>query len=361
VSRSLNPITIYRNWRAQKRQADQIETGRKSGKLFDRREFLTTSISLLGGIGAAFISAGCPLVPHLRRASPPNIALKNMALSMLKEIQTNKSMSPRYKLFVKEKIRLIEADKITFVFSKYLYGSHRYREGTNRVEINRRYFSLTSIHSKAPLIHELFHAYQDYNKTTSRWSIIEAKAYLAEYDYLHHHSTHISPESWIHLFPAGKFFGMRFNVPRKIGEKTIGNDLPLSTYEKAVKTIAEHYLWIKVFFKLYFMNLNAANVKYRKFSRSQLKKERAKLLHILRTYPSKKYLRIIKGPRFKPHKKLSAFIATSRILIFGLWKSGKRAQAEALWNKTFLEFKTILQPLIDLSPLDKVATMDGIE
>ncbi len=377
-------IQKFRSWRAQKqlaKEATRAGKRKKHERLADqsKRDFLAACgrASIIPGIALA---GGIPLTYHLltkksetKEASsvkPKTNTLKTSALNILKEAKEKKLTSQRYRHFIDTIIRLIEEDKIHFTLSNKttdLNIAHEYHPETNTVEMNTLGASTYPTRYKSHLIHELFHAYQDFQGKPLRASVREAEAHLANCDYLYHRGRP-QPETWAYLEidPADKGTPLsRFNVPPSIIKNIRHANFSSPEYKKAIKLIGDQYIWMRAWLQLIQQTLGfVLQIKQSGMTRTEIMKYRKTYLSRMRTLPGSQILKVknIIGGKgdFMVSGSILKFLGSSQILIEALWREGNKREAEALANKTFNEFKSTLQSSARISRLDVTTNFDGI-
>jgi hypothetical protein len=305
-----------------------------------------------------------------------NVKLKRITLSILKKVQTEASMSSRYNKFIAEIIKLIEDDKITFDSSKteilqLADANAAYNSKTNSLLINKLAAKRGGILFNASLIHELFHAYQDFKKIKQNISIIEAEAYLAGADYLSHHQYPL-PESWLDIKAVPGIKGatnITFNIPRLIAQNIRGASFSSNKYKNALKLVADNYLWMLLYVYLYKSEsvINRAIIRSSKIPLSAsslptLKKEQKHHLKMIRYGISKiGHAVVIKNPDdIYASSAVYDFVAVSGMI------SNIRANTQGIkgentsMNVAFETLKEALNRSTNIYKIDHETLMNGI-
>jgi|GEM_PF-5725974 len=317
------------------------------------------------------LAAGIALTSCKKKKSRPTMPpLPSKALTILQGAR----LSSRYQDFSKTASSLIKKGKIKFKESNTLekYQSYAiYNSKTNTIVVDKSWISTDNKESKATVIHELFHAYQDYQKRYLTESAREAEALLAEYDYLYQQNENL-PEAWfvIHRLPSAKTeYAFRFNVPRSVIQSCANTDFASASYRKAVDKIAQNKLWAK--YSGFQRILSEPLVNEMKKSRKSLR-EINKLWETLgkrlsslpksskRTALINESVRTIGKKSLPDQIKISMFIAASQLLVQKYLNAGRVDYAQTVYNQTFKAFKYILGPA-NLSPFDVAYQFDGID
>ncbi|MEA3493158.1 MAG: hypothetical protein U9R38_02080 [Candidatus Margulisiibacteriota bacterium] len=297
------------------------------------------------------------------------ITPKETTLKLLEEIKHKSLMSPRYGFFIKKMIELIKTNRLHV---KYLDTADpqrpdRYNSKTDTIEINPVTLELRA---KSSFIHELFHAYQDWQRKAGPNSFVEAEAYLAENDYLFH--CHDAPglEAWLSIETdpkEKKDFLFGFNAPASLIKRISNADFHSHGYHQAVKLTAYNYIWATTFFTVSKRVLGVLSfLKRSAMDDNTVLRYRAFHLHRMQSLSNSQTLQVrIIGAEvsWKVSDAIMQFVGSSRYLIRKLWGSGKKAEAQALLSRTFEEFKHALQSSARIYTLDqlKPEIFDGIK
>lgn len=372
-----------REWWAQRTLAKQSRLFRKK-KAYEkqarlsRRDFLkacgratkiplaVTLVTLVGLPTLYLLKGKCK--PEKKGTKLPPLPSKALA------ILRNARMSSRYQDFINTVTTLIKKGKIKFKEARTLkkYQSYAvYNSKTNTVAIDKSWSSADSKIFQATILHELFHAYQDYKKRHMKESVREAEALLAEFDYLYNAGEKIS-QSWIiiHHLPEGKDqFGFRFSIPRTIVQACAKADLSSSIYQRAIALIAEYKLWSN-YYNLQHIPDDPLTKMIERSGKSlqQINKAWEKLGRKLSAIPksSRHTARINKSMRSLGKKPLpnqveiTYLIVLSQILTKRYLAAGRLDYAEHVYNQTLIGLKNILGPA-DLSAFDVAYQFDGVD
>lgn len=339
-------------------------TGQNSG--ITRRAFL--QISLRTGI--ALLGSG--LVQSCKRKKKikgPIVTPREKTLELLKEIKNEYSISPRYDFFIEKMIELIKAHKIhiEYIDTKDPRRPDTYNLKTNTMEINPVALKLRS---KSSFIHELFHAYQDWQRKALPNSFVEAEAHLAENDYLFHCDKGPGLEAWLTIETdpnEKKGFLLGFNVPVSLIRGISHADFCSYEYRQAVRWTAYNYLWAMAFFAISKRVLGVlASLNRSRMNDNTIMHFRKFHLNRMRLLPDSQVLefRIIGGKmNLNVSNAIVQFMGSSRYLIRKLWESGKKAESQALLSRTFEEFKHALRASARIYSLDHIRRelFDGIK
>lgn len=352
-----NLANLMRKNRAQFKQSTNAEVV-DSRRKFIRAIALGSAAGLVGSSIAWCIMKSCTRPKQ-------NIKLKKIALNILREVEANKTMSPRYEKFIRVMIKLIEDDRIIFDETN---GSERYSHylaGENKVVMNLKHKG-NDFSFKESFIHELFHAYQDYQKRPLRTSILEAEAHLASSDYLLHHGVDIC-EFWIKLESVpgkGKRIGRGFNIPKSLLETVRGKSFTSPEYKKVLGIVANKYIWPRIFLILFnssYVQKVIKGVAQLGLSVSEVENKRREFLNQIKDIVASKTGQplTVKGPGpsvsdIRAYKVVGDFLAASACLVSNLWLLGRRKEAVAFINKTFTEFKDALIDSTDTTAFEKI-------
>lgn len=285
--------------------------------------------------------------------------LKRMVLSTLEEALQRRLMSARYRPFVETSLRMVKVGRIG-IERKRVDGaegmdhSHLYDSGKNTLFVNTAMGAQDPLKGRSYIIHELYHAYQDYLKKQQRRAVCEAEAHLAGGDYLVFNGR-MPNEHWLNLTAhtknRGKYY-ISFNVPGSVIISAKGAASSSPAYANALAQIADNYIWISAYLKWYAVYTDAAiRVGRSGLSAGEIQRRRRQLLRDIQRDP--------KGA-LKPYTSFEPFFGTSRHLVDRWWVSGRNKEAERLFNQTFIEIRDALRGHIDLSVLNEPVHADGL-
>jgi hypothetical protein len=367
-------VIKYRSWRAQKqlaKEATRAGKRKKHERLADqsKRDFLAACgrAAIIPGIALA---GGIPLAYHLstkkkeptktRPETKSNPELKKITLDILRKTLTGKTISSRYFAFLKIMVRLIKEDKIKIKLNKNPSDNasrgHIYDSSNNSLFLDTTIKLVNPLRFEATIIHELFHAYQDYRKEEAVRSISEAGAHLAENDFLLHRGYIFTP-GWIKIDPhpkAKNHYLASFGIPKSIVVQTQNADFASPQYKKNLSLIAENYLWMNGFWRAYenYAYLSSQFFKYQ--SRiGEIEKIRQGYLQRMRNQPEK----ILEND---PKHTVANYFAATKCIFDLLWEDGKRKKASELLNQSLLDFKQAFHPVKDKMFKEDTLISDGI-
>jgi hypothetical protein len=208
------------------------------------------------------------------------------------------------------------------------------------------------------LLHELFHAYQDWLGKPITKSRMEAEAYLAEVDYLYHND-HSIPDAWYAFLLSSKATTLpsRFNVPISVLKKVIDVPFESPQYKRVVEIVGDNYIW---------------SILYQRFSRPGIQSviiaegfKRANLpMTELRSTWKKVCEDVVKKPGAVSNigreleTKIAYLLVATQYYIKRLWDAGRKTEAASVVNKTFEAFKGALR-LTKLSKFDVAMSLGG--
>lgn len=173
---------------------------------------------------------------------------------VLRKARDKNLMSKRYGDFLDKISDLIKKGSIRIEGGKpqvnpigEAYDQFEYDSKTNTLKY---YFSNTSATAaeqmELSLIHECYHAYQDFNKERGRDDVIEAGAYLAQADF----ETHAFPKnkntSWVRIIDMKGRYGFVFDVPASLTEKLSVNS-DSKKLSQNLQKIAQNYSYFLPF------------------------------------------------------------------------------------------------------------------
>lgn len=373
-------VKKYWDWRAQARLAKQSKLFRKKRAYekqaqLSRRDFLKACgratvipvAATLIGLPAIYLFKGKSKPEKKETELPP---LPSKALTILQ----NARMSSRYRQFIDTIASLIKQGKIKFEESNTLEKHQSYAiydSKTNTVAVDKAWSLADNKHFQAAIIHELFHAFQDYHKKHLSESVREAEALLAEYDYLYNKGVNIS-RFWIIIeeLPQAKGqFGFRFSIPHSIVQACSEVNYTSSIYQKAIALIAEYKLW-SIFYNIQQIpddpliksiegsgkNLRQINKAWEKLGRKLAAVPKSPR----RTALINESVRSLGKKLLPDQMKISYLIALSQVLMKRYLASGRLDYAEHVYNQTLRGLKNILGPA-DLSAFDVSYQFDGID
>lgn len=145
-----------------------------------------------------------------------------VAYGLVQRIMKNGEMSQRYLEFLGTMRALVKEGKIRFkttdqtasrsvdfyydINQKAVYAVSGMIQETQNITITESSF-----------IHELTHAYQDYQKRTLRYRTFEAEAHIAQSDFIWHVKPELlHPTRWLQVYPITDGFKYKFMVPQEV-------------------------------------------------------------------------------------------------------------------------------------------------
>jgi hypothetical protein len=316
------------------------------------------------------LAASLALYSCKRKKTRPKLApLPSMALAILQ----NARLSSRYQDFTNTVASLIKKGKIKFKESNTLekYQSYAiYNSKTNTVEIDESWDSADKKHFQATIIHELFHAYQDYQKRYIKNSVREAEALIAEYDYRYHKNEYIPPV-WlvIRRLPGEKNNpGLVFNIPHSIIKSCANKGFASTNYKRTVARVAQtklrakYYGFQRLLSEPLIDDLEKTGKSLDEINRlwEKLRMELAAIPpNAQRTALINESIRTIGKEPLPNQIMISTFIALSQLLTQKYLAAKKVDDAQTVYNQTFKTLWLFIWPA-DLSPFDVAYKFDGI-
>lgn len=212
---------------------------------YNSKEYLMTLIKNSG------ISVD-QIVNILQKSSQPIERLILICLFM--KIKKNQLMSSRYNDYLTVVLNLLRNNKLQIVFqlpafatgSKYLSRGSiliiALKKGMFVSEAGKRIF-------EEMVVHELYHAYQDYQRIPKWKTGKEAEAYLASSDYMQRVYPMDVAKGWfgVQIYEAEGTLFVYFNVPRAIVNELRNKKVEDSEYLNRLLLIRKKFAYYKVF------------------------------------------------------------------------------------------------------------------
>ncbi|MFH1386513.1 MAG: hypothetical protein ABIH50_02485 [bacterium] len=301
--------------------------------------------------------------------------------ALLKKTQKKHLLSPRYQEFQQTMVSLLRKGKIKVIAESNDRLSHEsnaeYLPQSNNLKLNLTPgMQLGGQFYEEYIIHELFHASQDYKKRTISQMTSEAEAYLAAADYLFHRDKEKMANSWIKLNAWGDrnsgVGSFTFGVPRENIKNLVVKKSGEKEFQKQLAIVRKSYQQYWVFRQLYYtaetMNISKEIVSEANNDPTLALPLAQKIFMEFNADPRAvvSVINIDGKPYSQSAKIVKRFLAATKVAIASTWmseQSGKPVVSQSLLDEAFTIWQQKIEPdsMGDKELIDPKLTFDGIQ
>ncbi|MFA4967464.1 MAG: hypothetical protein WC624_04525 [Candidatus Margulisiibacteriota bacterium] len=304
------------------------------------------------------------------------------AYALLRRVNKQGELSARYQDFLSTVGGLIKTGKIKFAIEPPGHFGYRYEPKDNTLFVDPKFID-GIVMNESIIIHELFHAYQDFQKQALRASQSEAEAYLVQSDFLLHVEPKLFAEpQWLYLFSYTLEKGKKnslgkgsntaiFSWPHNSVKMFIDLTQDDPRLENIMQTARNNYLMFRVFSSM------AEKDRFEMLA-GQLKPKAGfeekinwlidsieNKLHVLQSAPLKTYFScktIPGGANCRSSIAVADFSTLVSFTIKILWERKQYKRATQLINHYYIDvWQEEKHSLLDVDEIDVVRGLDGIE